>query len=117
MCSQSYSHNLNKGQSLKNRKEKKKKIGNKEEKRRMFGAFFSASSSFQILCAQKAKKKPMEKKKPSDYGVDMTSSQKILSVEDPPVREAGQKLETVEQLMDKLKEQGLLPSWRHRHHG
>ena len=111
MCSQSYSHNLNKGQSLKNRKEKKKKIVNKEEKRRrMFGAFFSASSSFQILCAQKAKKKPMEKKKPSDYGVDMTSSQKILSVEDPPVREAGQKLETVEQLMDKLKEQGLLPS-------
>ena len=75
-----------------------------------FGAFFSASRSFSILCAQKAKKKPMEKKKPSDYGVDMASSQKILSVEDPPVREAGQKLETVEQLVDKLREQGLLPS-------
>ncbi|XP_076457332.1 electron transfer flavoprotein subunit beta-like [Babylonia areolata] len=58
----------------------------------------------------KAKKKPMEKKKPSDFGVEVVSTQKVVSVEDPPVREAGQKLETVEELVTKLKDQGLLPS-------
>lgn len=58
----------------------------------------------------KAKKKPMEKKSPKDYGVDVISSHKIISVEDPPVRLAGKKLETVEELVKKLKEQGLIPS-------
>lgn len=58
----------------------------------------------------KAKKKPMEKKKPSDYGVEVKPTQKVISVEDPPVREAGQKLESVEDLVSKLREQGLLPS-------
>jgi len=58
----------------------------------------------------KAKKKPMEKKKPSDYGVEIVSTQKIISVEDPPVRQAGQKLENVEQLVSKLRDDGLLPS-------
>ncbi|XP_046554224.1 electron transfer flavoprotein subunit beta-like [Haliotis rubra] len=58
----------------------------------------------------KAKKKPLAKKKASDYGVDVTPSHQILSVEDPPVREAGQKLETTEDLVGKLREAGLLPS-------
>lgn len=58
----------------------------------------------------KAKKKPMEKKKPSDYGVDITPTHKVLSVEDPPMRQAGKKLETVAELVSKLKEAGLIPS-------
>ncbi|KAL8615884.1 hypothetical protein ACOMHN_058951 [Nucella lapillus] len=56
----------------------------------------------------KAKKKPMEKKKAGDYGVEVVSTHKVLSVEEPPVREAGQKLETVEELVTKLRDQGLL---------
>ncbi|CAG2196125.1 etfB [Mytilus edulis] len=39
----------------------------------------------------KAKKKPMASKTPADLGVDVTSRLEIVSVEDPPVREAGQK--------------------------
>ncbi|KAK7106558.1 electron transfer flavoprotein subunit beta-like [Littorina saxatilis] len=58
----------------------------------------------------KAKKKPMEKKKPVDYGVDIDPRQKVVSVEDPPTREAGQKLDNVQDLVTKLKEQGLLTS-------
>ncbi|XP_067678074.1 electron transfer flavoprotein subunit beta-like [Haliotis asinina] len=58
----------------------------------------------------KAKKKPLTKKKAGDYGVDVSPSHQILSVEDPPVREAGQKLETTEDLVGKLREAGLLPS-------
>lgn len=56
----------------------------------------------------KAKKKPLEKKTPKDLGVDLTPSQKVLSVEEPPVRQAGKKLETVADLVKKLREQGLL---------
>ncbi|XP_041373310.1 electron transfer flavoprotein subunit beta-like [Gigantopelta aegis] len=56
----------------------------------------------------KAKKKPLAKKKASDYGVDLTPRHQILKVEDPPVREAGQKLETVGDLVSKLKEAGLV---------
>lgn len=57
---------------------------------------------------QKAKKKPLVTKKPSDYGVDITPRQEIVSVEDPPVRQAGQKVESVEELVTKLKEAGLV---------
>ncbi|MEM9988196.1 MAG: electron transfer flavoprotein subunit beta/FixA family protein [Pseudomonadota bacterium] len=51
----------------------------------------------------KAKKKPLEKKAASDYGVDITSRLKLLKVEEPPAREAGIKVESVDQLVDKLK--------------
>ena len=57
---------------------------------------------------QKAKKKPIAKKKAADFGVDLTSTHEILSVEDPPVREAGVKVETVEELVTKLKDAGLV---------
>lgn len=57
---------------------------------------------------QKAKKKPLVTKKPSDYGVDITSHQEVISVEDPPVRQAGKKVESVEELVAKLKEAGLV---------
>lgn len=58
----------------------------------------------------KAKKKPLAKKKPADYGVDLTPHQKVISVEDPPVREAGQKVESVEELVKKLTDAGMIPT-------
>ncbi|KAG8433748.1 hypothetical protein GDO86_012201 [Hymenochirus boettgeri] len=54
----------------------------------------------------KAKKKKIETVKPSDLGIDVSSRIKILSVEDPPQRQAGVKVETVEDLVSKLKESG-----------
>jgi len=54
----------------------------------------------------KAKKKPMVKKTPEELGVDLTPRQEVLSVEEPPVRKAGQKVETVEDLVKKLKDAG-----------
>jgi len=56
----------------------------------------------------KAKKKKMAKKTPEDYKVDMSPRQTIVSVEDPPVRQAGAKVESVEDLVGKLKEAGLI---------
>ncbi|BFZ25979.1 hypothetical protein BsWGS_29018 [Bradybaena similaris] len=58
----------------------------------------------------KAKKKPLVKKTPADYGVDVTPRQKVLKVEDPPVRQAGAKLASVEDLVAKLKDAGLIPT-------
>ncbi|CAD5118566.1 DgyrCDS7254 [Dimorphilus gyrociliatus] len=56
----------------------------------------------------KAKKKPIEKKTAADLGVDLTPKQQVISVEDPPVREAGQKVEDVSQLIEKLKGAGVV---------
>lgn len=39
-------------------------------------------------------------------GVDVAPRVETISVEDPPVREAGIKVETVDDLVGKLKEQG-----------
>ncbi|XP_037072749.1 LOW QUALITY PROTEIN: electron transfer flavoprotein subunit beta-like [Pollicipes pollicipes] len=54
----------------------------------------------------KAKKKPIKKMKPSDLGVDTSPRIEVLSVEDPPVREAGIKVDDVDTLIAKLKEAG-----------
>ncbi|XP_063959916.1 electron transfer flavoprotein subunit beta-like [Lytechinus pictus] len=54
----------------------------------------------------KAKKKPIAKKTPGDLGVDVTPRVEVVRVEDPPVREAGQKVENVGELVGKLKEAG-----------
>lgn len=54
----------------------------------------------------KAKKKPIEKKTPADLGVDITPRIEVLSVEEPPVREAGSKVKDVDELLGKLKELG-----------
>jgi len=54
----------------------------------------------------KAKKKPIAVKKPSDLGVDISPRIDIISVEDPPTREAGAKVESVEELLQKLKDLG-----------
>ncbi|XP_036057477.1 electron transfer flavoprotein subunit beta [Onychomys torridus] len=54
----------------------------------------------------KAKKKKIEVIKPGDLGVDLTSKVSVLSVEEPPQRLAGVKVETTEDLVAKLKEVG-----------
>lgn len=54
----------------------------------------------------KAKKKPLEKKTPKDLGVDVGARIDIVSVEDPPTREAGTKVESVDELLEKLKALG-----------
>ena len=56
--------------------------------------------------SQKAKKKKIDKKSPGDLGVDVAPRIETISVVDPPVREAGIKVETVDDLVGKLKDQG-----------
>lgn len=51
----------------------------------------------------KAKKKPMAIKTPEDYGVDVSPRLTIKSVVEPPARQAGIKVESVTELLDKLK--------------
>jgi len=56
----------------------------------------------------KAKKKPVDKKTAADLGVDITPRIQVLSVEEPPVRSAGVKVETVDDLIAHLKKGGLI---------
>ncbi len=51
----------------------------------------------------KAKKKPIDEKTPEDYGVDIAPRLTVLEVTEPPERQAGVKVETVAELVDKLK--------------
>ena len=51
----------------------------------------------------KAKKKPIDEKSPSDFGVDIAPRLKIVKVTEPAQREAGVKVETVSELVSKLK--------------
>ena len=51
----------------------------------------------------KAKKKPIEEITPADLGVDITPRLTTLKVEEPPRREAGVMVESVAELVDKLK--------------
>jgi electron transfer flavoprotein beta subunit len=51
----------------------------------------------------KAKKKPIDEKAPGDYGVDTTPRLKVLKVTEPPKRQAGVKVKTAAELVDKLK--------------
>lgn len=59
-----------------------------------------------VFGPQKAKKKPIAKTTPKDLGIDTTPRIEILSVEDPPVRQAGSILPDVDALIAKLKEGG-----------
>lgn len=54
----------------------------------------------------KAKKKPIDEKTPADFGVDTTPRLSVVKVTEPPVREAGEKVEDVATLVSKLKEKG-----------
>ncbi|UWM78182.1 electron transfer flavoprotein subunit beta/FixA family protein (plasmid) [Rhizobium sp. WSM4643] len=57
----------------------------------------------------KAKKKPLDKKTPGDFGVSTTPHLKVLKTEEPSGRKAGVKVKSVAELIDKLKnEAGVL---------
>ena len=56
----------------------------------------------------KAKKKPIDEKSPADYGVDVTPRLKVLKVSEPAKRQAGVKVKTAAELVDKLKEAGAI---------
>jgi len=57
----------------------------------------------------KAKKKPLDKKSPADFGVDTSPRLKVLKTEEPSGRKAGIKVKTVAELVDKLRhEAGVL---------
>jgi electron transfer flavoprotein beta subunit len=51
----------------------------------------------------KAKKKPLDEKTPADLGVDVTPRLKVVKTTEPPKRQAGQKVKSVAELVDKLK--------------
>jgi electron transfer flavoprotein beta subunit len=51
----------------------------------------------------KAKKKPIDVLTPEDLGVDVTPRLKTLKVDEPPKRQAGVKVGSVAELVDKLK--------------
>ena len=51
----------------------------------------------------KAKKKPLDTKTPGDLGVDVGARTELLKVTPPEERQAGVKVETVAELVDKLK--------------
>jgi electron transfer flavoprotein beta subunit len=56
----------------------------------------------------KAKKKPIAEKTPADYGVDVTPRLKVLKVTEPAKRQAGIKVKSVAELVDKLVEAGVI---------
>jgi electron transfer flavoprotein beta subunit len=56
----------------------------------------------------KAKKKPLEIKKPADYGVDIAPRLKVIKTVEPPGRKAGVKVANAAELVAKLKEVGVL---------
>ncbi len=51
----------------------------------------------------KAKKKPIDEMAPADLGVDIAPRLETLRVEEPPTRQAGVMVESVAELVDKLK--------------
>ncbi|MCO6414952.1 electron transfer flavoprotein subunit beta/FixA family protein [Siccirubricoccus sp. KC 17139] len=51
----------------------------------------------------KARKKPIENVKPADLGVDVTPRLTVLKVEEPPKRQAGKKVGSVQELVEKLR--------------
>jgi len=57
----------------------------------------------------KAKKKPIDEKTATDLGVDLSPRLTVVGVSEPPPRRAGVRLDTVAELVDKLKnEAGVL---------
>jgi electron transfer flavoprotein beta subunit len=51
----------------------------------------------------KARSKPMEKKSPADFGVDMAPRLTVERTEAPPARKAGTEVNSVAELVDKLR--------------
>ncbi|WP_321366633.1 electron transfer flavoprotein subunit beta/FixA family protein [uncultured Celeribacter sp.] len=56
----------------------------------------------------KAKKKPLDEKTAADYGVDTAPRLTVVTTEEPAAREAGIKVGSVDELVAKLKEGGLV---------
>jgi electron transfer flavoprotein beta subunit len=56
----------------------------------------------------KAKKKPLDIKKPGDYGVEIAPRLKVLKTVEPPGRKAGVKVANAAELVAKLREVGAL---------
>jgi len=56
----------------------------------------------------KVRKKPIERYTPQDLGVDITPRYSVLSVDEPPSRKAGVKVGSVQDLVSKLREKGVL---------
>jgi len=54
----------------------------------------------------KAKSKPLAVRSPADYGVDIAPRLKVLRVAEPPVRQAGVMVGSVDELVSKLKTLG-----------
>jgi electron transfer flavoprotein beta subunit len=56
----------------------------------------------------KAKKKPLDEKTAADYGVDASPRLEVLKTEEPPARKAGEIVGSVDELVAKLKEAGVV---------
>jgi electron transfer flavoprotein beta subunit len=57
----------------------------------------------------KAKKKPLDVKKPDDFGVDIAPRLKVVRISEPATRKAGVRVGSVAELVQKLKsEAGVL---------
>ena len=56
----------------------------------------------------KAKKKPLDKKTPADFGVDVTPRLKVVKTEEPSGRKAGVKVKSVAELVSSLKAAGVI---------
>jgi electron transfer flavoprotein beta subunit len=56
----------------------------------------------------KAKKKQVDEKTPDDFGVDVTPRLDVIKTADPPGRTAGVTLESPTELVEKLKEAGVI---------
>jgi electron transfer flavoprotein beta subunit len=56
----------------------------------------------------KAKSKPLAVRKPDEFGIDITPRLKTLKVAEPPVRQAGDKVGSVDELVAKLKTLGVV---------
>jgi electron transfer flavoprotein beta subunit len=54
----------------------------------------------------KAKKKPLETLSAGDLGIDLKPVLETIKVTEPPKRQGGGKVETVDELVAKLKEHG-----------
>ncbi len=56
----------------------------------------------------KAKKKPLTKLTPKDLGVDISARQEIVKVSEPPKRQGGGKVASVEELVERIKKLGVV---------
>ena len=56
----------------------------------------------------KAKKKPLDEKTAADYGVDVTPRLEVVKTAEPEARKAGEIVGSVDELVAKLKEAGVV---------